>query len=244
MCSSQASGWMVWTTLWRICRESSVRPTSRMMASNWTQSPCEVSRPATVGIILAAGASRRFGRENKLLTLIDGIPVLDRTVAAFSPLDRVVVVTTGELAQQWEPVDDRRTSVVVNPDSARGLSSSLRLGIEAIGDEDIAVVGPADQPLMDSTLVRLLVRAWERKPAPAVVPTYRGKVGAPVLFHKSLFPELVSVTGDVGGRVIARQSRHLRVPIEPVWQGFDLDHQEEVTEIESLLAAARGSVRR
>src|SRR5260221_14618469 len=86
----------------------------------------------SVAVVPAAGSAERFGGK-KLLTPIDGEPLLDRTIAALlnGGVDQVIVVVSPdaeELKRDVNAFSDARAWPVVNPDPSRGMFSSLQAG--------------------------------------------------------------------------------------------------------------------
>jgi molybdenum cofactor cytidylyltransferase len=165
------------------------------------------------GIVLAAGAARRFGSP-KPLALWEGKTLLRHVVDAIDvdELTDLIVVT---------PPDERyaialrgtRARCVANPTPDAGQGSSLRLGVASLPAGTQAVlIALGDQPTIRGETVRTLVHAWRAGGAAVVAPSYRGTRGHPVLMDASVFGELRAVTGDVGGRfVIQRHESELRI---------------------------------
>jgi 4-nitrophenyl phosphatase len=166
-------------------------------------------KPAVAAIVLAAGESRRFGQPKQLL------PVGDKTmiqhvvdIALDSPLDQVIVVLGCRAAQIRASIADRPVQVVVNERWKSGLSSSVQAGLSAVRPQvGAALFVLADQPGVTSEVVAKLVERYRETRAPIVVPTHRGRRGNPVLFDRSLFAELMEVTGDQGGRQVIAEHR-------------------------------------
>ena len=157
---------------------------------------------AVAAIVLAAGESRRFGQTKQLL------PVGDKTmlqhvvdIALDSPLEQVIVVLGCRAPEIRASIADRPVQVVVNQEWKSGLSSSVRTGLAALETEvDAALFVLADQPGVTTEAIAKLCKRYQETHAPIVVPTNRGRRGNPVLFHRSLFAELMKVKGDQGGR--------------------------------------------
>ncbi|MEA2578261.1 MAG: molybdenum cofactor cytidylyltransferase, partial [Chloroflexota bacterium] len=86
-----------------------------------------------VAVVLAAGAGSRFGG-GKLLATLEGRPVLQHVLdrLAEANLADVVVVLGNDAAAVEAAIDWRRERRVRNDDPSRGLSSSLRVGMEAL----------------------------------------------------------------------------------------------------------------
>lgn len=155
----------------------------------------------TVGLVLAAGAGSRFGG-GKLLATIGGRPVLQHVLDALAEAGvGETVVVLGHDAERIEAATDwggaRR---VVNPEPERGLSSSLRLGFEAIGSDAGAVlVALGDQPLVSAAVIRSLLDAPIKRGRSIVVPAYPDEAGRnPVLVRRAAFGLVGEVTGDRG----------------------------------------------
>lgn len=157
-----------------------------------------------VGIVLAAGTSSRLGRPKQLLDL-GGQPLLVHVVdaALASPLDQVVVVLGHEAAQIGKvlPIHTARVRAVLNPAFASGQSSSLVAGLGALDrNVEAAVVLLGDQPGVRPEAVVAVVEAWRQGGRAVVQATYGGRPGHPVLFARSMWPELTRLTGDRGAR--------------------------------------------
>jgi molybdenum cofactor cytidylyltransferase len=158
-----------------------------------------VSAPPAAGLILAAGASTRFGGD-KLAAPLRGRPILQHVLdaAAEAGLRPVVLVT----ARQRTDVQLHGARPVVNPYPARGLSSSLALGLAALAEEDSverAVVLLGDQPLVSVQAIRQLVAVPADAQRPLVVPRYEdGQPGNPVRLDRSAWPMAAALQGDRG----------------------------------------------
>ena len=156
--------------------------------------------PASVAVvILAAGASRRLGRPKQLLDL-EGMPLLQHVVdaAGAAGVDAIVVVL-GHMADTIAAAITLpgNARVVVNPDHATGQASSLRAGLEALGDGiDRAVVVLGDQPRVRADAIRAVADAA----GPIARAVYAGEPSHPVAFDRSTWQQLSSVDGDQGAR--------------------------------------------
>jgi molybdenum cofactor cytidylyltransferase len=93
--------------------------------------------------------------------------------------------------------------IVTNRAYASGMSGSLRVGLRAVGDEaEAVIIALGDQPFVSPRTVDAMIERYLRTRAAVVVPVYRGRRGNPVLFDRSLFPQLAEVVGDVGARSV------------------------------------------
>jgi len=156
-------------------------------------------------ILLAAGESRRWGADNKLLATIDGKPMVRRAAEAIlkASVRPLLVVTGHEAALIQAALADLPLSFHYAPDFARGMSASLRAGVDAVPAEcSGALICLGDMPFVRSDTLDRLANA-PAGPA-ALFPTYQGKRGNPVLLARSLFADIARLTGDQGARAILK----------------------------------------
>jgi molybdenum cofactor cytidylyltransferase len=168
-------------------------------------SPRAESDPLAIGgVILAAGAARRFGSQ-KLLAPLDGRPLVQHVIDAAnaSCLEDIALVVGADADDLVAHLELGRTRVVRNPDPARGLASSLQVGLSALdGRLHAAVVLLGDVPGVTATLIGDLVARGRETRATAIVSVWRGRRSPPVVLHKSLWPAALALQGDIGMREV------------------------------------------
>jgi len=186
------------------------------------------------GIILAAGLSTRMGVPKVLLDL-DGEPLVLRVVKAArgSRLRGVILVIDSEktrVADAWVKREQPGVTMVVNPCPEKGMSSSLKQGLAAVAPTSAgAMILLADQPCVTGSVINDLLAVFDGDRSSIVVPTIRGRRTTPVIFPALLFPELLGVTGDVGGREVIKRHEDLVVGVEmgSRYDDTDLDTPED-----------------
>ena len=191
----------------------------------------EVSIPRTVaGVVLAAGASTRFGR-NKLLLTLEGESLARRAAnaALAAGLEPVVVVLGHDAERVGDELAGLAVRAVVNPDHARGMNSSLAAGIAALSKETEAVVVQlADMPRVTAEMVARLVAVFRETRAPLVASDYGGVHAPPTLYARALFPELGGPEGDgCGKRVVRRYENEVVRVAFPAAALADVDREED-----------------
>ena len=179
------------------------------------------------GIVLAAGSSLRMGRPKQLLSL-GGRPLLERVVAAAcgSQLDDVVVI----LGADHELIEQRvrwgRARILVNPDHASGMSTSLRVGLADLGsDVERAVVIMGDQLGVSSRLLDRLLEVHAVSLQPAAALSVGGLLQPPVVLRRDLWDEVMALSGDVGARRLIRTHPEL---VAPLVLGSDVEHPVDI----------------
>ena len=190
------------------------------------------------GLLLAAGRSSRFGSD-KLCAKLNGRAVVRLSIGALASTDAVYVVIPPGADALMQALSRLDAHFVVNLGRDEGIASSIRAGIEALPAETEAVViALGDQPLVPPSLVETLVARWREGGADAVAPMYRNGQGNPVLFARSVFPELLALKGDHGARsvVYALGDRVVHVPAEG-----DIPVDIDTPDVLAALAAANAS---
>ena len=186
-----------------LLKEIAARPLPRAEA---VEAPApEVPRaPRIAALVLAAGQSRRMGRANKLLSSVDGQPMVVRAVAEAqeSKAEPVIAVTGHQRDKVEAALSGLGAGLVHNPDYAAGLSTSLHRGLAAVPDDaDGVIVCLGDMPRVSAAVIDRLIAAFNPLEGRAVcVPTWQGKRGNPVLFARRFLPEMQEIAGDVGAR--------------------------------------------
>ena len=153
------------------------------------------------GVLLASGASRRFGSD-KLLAPLAGRAVIRWSAEALAPaVDALYVVVPTESAAFREALVGLDVRWVTNADADSGMASSIRAGVAALpSDAEAAFIALGDQPLLDASVAIRLLARWHEDDARAVAPVYTDGRGHPVLFGASLYPFLRALDGDTGAR--------------------------------------------
>lgn len=192
------------------------------------------SDPRVITLIMAAGASRRFGEADKRLArMADCRTVLAASLASPRPSsDRMYLVL--------RPGDDpialgvpEDVTVLRAARAGQGLGASLGDAFRALCAENVqaeaAAVVLGDMPWIAAQSYRLLYPLAQA--GQIVRPTHRGIAGHPVLFGRSFWPELAGLEGDQGARVVmARYPQAVvTLPLEDTGILQDVDYPADLT---------------
>lgn len=162
------------------------------------------------GVLLAGGQSTRFEAGNKLLTAVDGTPIVRRSATTLldSRLEEVVVVVGHQADAVRDALDGVEVATRRNEAYAEGQSTSVREGVSAARERgwDAAVFALGDMPFVSPATVNALLDTYVAGEGSIVAAAYEGKRGNPVLFDAEHFDSLAEVSGDRGGRRIVEES--------------------------------------
>ena len=206
---------------------------------------------STAAIILAAGSSSRMGMgRHKLLLPLDDRPVLAHVIdATLASQARPILIVLGHYADQVRTqiatyAEHPDITLIENPDYLQGMSTSMRSGLQTIISHgyrkfkswqvvDSALILLGDQPLITPRIIDTLISIWQTTGKRIVAPLYDGKRANPILFAKSLFPELLEVSGDEGGRSIVERHRQELETVElgDAMASYDVDTWEAYQQV-------------
>ena len=181
------------------------------------------------GLILAAGESRRMGRDKALLTY-RGRTFLETIISSLraAGIEKITVVLGhhADIIQRASKLGDAQ--VVVNQDYLRGQTSSLQLGLAAVKADapEAVILCLVDHPTVSSGVVAKLVERFQAAHSPVLIPTYSGERGHPILISQALFPELLAVPAGQPANTVIRAYRDATEFVEVADRGILLDVDE------------------
>lgn len=177
--------------------------------------------PRLVGVLLAGGASSRFGT-NKLAALIDGSPIglrAARTLAAV--MDEIVVVIPPD-RPSTQGLFEGEFPLSVCPDAHAGIGCSIAHGVRETFTADGWLIALADMPLIGIETIAAVKSALSSR-STIVRPRTRGRYGHPVGFGGDYGPELVELRGDSGAAVVIARHPDAVITLDVTDPGILLD---------------------
>jgi molybdenum cofactor cytidylyltransferase len=178
------------------------------------------------GLILAAGESRRMGRDKALLTY-RGRTFLETIMGNLGAagIEKVTVVLGHHAEAIQRAVDLGRVRVVINQEYLRGQTSSLQLGLAAAAADspEAVILCLVDHPAISPEVIAKLRVSFESTHPPVLIPTYKGERGHPVVISQGLFPELLALLPVEPANAVIRKYRNETQFVEVADRGILID---------------------
>ncbi|MGH2628166.1 MAG: nucleotidyltransferase family protein [Anaerolineales bacterium] len=149
-------------------------------------------------VLLAAGQSRRMGRQKMVLPWRDGKPIIAHVAQVFldAGASPVVVVTGADRERVEAALKGMPVHTVYNPNHAEGeMLSSVQAGLRSLDADEFeaAAVAPGDLPLLSPETVRALLARWRARASMLLAPSYERRRGHPMLLARAEWPGVIEL---------------------------------------------------
>ncbi|MGI8542990.1 MAG: nucleotidyltransferase family protein [Aridibacter sp.] len=191
-------------------------------------------------IILAAGASTRFGKPKQLLEF-EKQTLLERIAENALETGSEIIVVLGANAEKiGESVENLSVEIVVNEDWQSGMSSSLVEGlrkmIEIKNNLQAVIILLCDQPFIDENTILKLIEAQKSTNQMIVASRYAETIGVPALFRRDVFDELLNLNKEIGAKSIIEKYAETDLATISVPEAeFDIDTEADFERLTKIL---------
>ncbi|MDL2238448.1 nucleotidyltransferase family protein [Christensenellaceae bacterium OttesenSCG-928-K19] len=177
-------------------------------------------------VLLASGLSKRFGR-NKLVEEFKGKALIERTFDAL-PVELfsdVVVATAYDEIEEMAYA--RGFRVVRNPHPETGIGGTVKLGVASMAGTDACMICVCDQPCISKETLQGMIEAYR---GGIMAASFDGHRGNPVIFHHSLYAELLAIADSRSGKHV--MEKHLDMlalfPVPDKRELKDIDYLHDI----------------
>lgn len=198
--------------------------------------------PSFAGVILAAGASSRMGRDKALLPWRDGT-FLSSAIRALQPVTDLVIVVTGKNEPEIAPIAYANAAfLVVNPRPEQGQFSSLQRGLEEVLNRgrDAAIITLVDRPAPRVETIEQLKSVFLASPDQiwAVVPEHGGRHGHPFVAGREMIEAFLRAPATSNARDVehAHQQNILYVAVDDPLVTVNVNTEEDYEKLRLGLA--------
>jgi len=206
------------------------------MSDNTGYLPSSGERPLT-GIILAAGASTRFGSP-KQLAEIDGEALIASAVrhAVSQCTAGVIVVAGANYDELASTLDELPVRIIRNRQWRDGMGSSICSGMAGVPEHSAGILLMlCDQPAVTGADLDRLTMTWREAPGQIAAARYADTLGVPAIFPQPYWQQLRDLKREDGARQIIRNAKAVSAVDMPS-AALDIDTPEELTELTKNIA--------
>jgi len=186
--------------------------------------------PEVTGLILAAGNSLRFGKKNKLLSILENKPLIVHSINSLQSCDQtLVIIREQELSAIQKIVASTRATIIVNPNAEQGMSTSIIAGVKASKESAGWCILPADMPFIRVETCNKVIKSL-KEGNNITAPYNHSQRGHPVGISHKYIKQLLALQGDTGARSIlnARDIRQLHVDDPGILKDIDFEQDLKI----------------
>jgi len=185
--------------------------------------------------LLAAGRGARFGPSGKLHHIMPtGHSLLAESARLYAKAcvhHRLMIIRSNDQAAA-HAAEQLGYSAIVNHAATNGMASSVKTAVQAASHMGSTwlMIALADMPYVHPDSITVLCQ-YGNGPHKIIQPQYKQRHGHPVLWHKSLFQKLMTISGDTGGREIIHQhqDQRLSVMVDDPGIHMDIDRKSDIS---------------
>jgi molybdenum cofactor cytidylyltransferase len=201
-----------------------------------------------VGVVLAAGESRRMGRLKALLPF-GGCTVIERVVQSLLQVELagIAVVLGHRAADIAAVIASGPIQILYNPNFHQGMTTSVQVAMRDLSPiPDAYLLALVDQPHIGPGPIQQILEAFSHTHKGVVIPTYQGKRGHPIILASRYRQEVLALEPQQGLHLITRGHPEdtLEVPMASDVILRDMDYQADYeAELQRWQQRAQGSKR-
>ena len=160
-------------------------------------------------ILLAAGQSKRILKENKLVKIYKGKPLINHILESLikSKIQKIIIVLGYEGNKvKKTTLKSKKIIFVVNKNYKKGISSSIKLGIKKIHKKNKGfIIVQADMPFVKSLHINKIYNSLSKKKNLIHAMRFKNITGNPIGFKTSVISKFRKISGDTGAKYMVKR---------------------------------------
>lgn len=182
-------------------------------------------------IVLAAGESRRMGSP-KMMLPYEGMTIIEKVLenVLASDVEKVVTVLGSHKEEVLKVIEKYPVLHCYNSNFKDGMLSSVKCGFEFLPSEfRAAMVLLGDQPMVETSVINKLIKAYNETGKGILVPVFQNKRGHPLMVDKKYRDEIINLDDPEGlkGLLLRHPDDLLEVNTENPSVLDDIDTRED-----------------
>ena len=181
-------------------------------------------------ILLAAGQSKRFKSENKLIRKFKNKALINHSLKALfkSKVDKVVIVLGYQNKEVRKVIKNNKKNIfVLNKKFSLGMSSSINAGLKKISKKDKGfIIVQSDMPFIKTSDINKIYNSISKKRHIVHALKFKNKIGNPIGFDSSVLTKFKRMRGDIGAKFIVKRLKNstnfIKVLSKKVFKDLDL----------------------
>ena len=180
-------------------------------------------------ILLAAGQSKRFKTENKLIKSYKKKPLISYVIKSLikSKVNKIIIVIGYESERLKKIIaKNKKIKFIKNYKYSKGISSSIKVGLKNISKKDKGfIIVQSDMPFIKSSILNRLHNSISKKKHLVHVLKYKKKLGNPIGFDISTLNKFKKIKGDFGAKYMVKKLKNrtnfIEVNSKKIFKDFD-----------------------
>ena len=181
-------------------------------------------------ILLAAGQSTRFQKENKLTKKFKGKPLINYILKSLvkSKVQKIIIVLGYEQNKIKKVLlKSKKITFIINKNYKKGMSSSIKSGLKKLSKKNKGfIIAQSDMPFIKSFHINKIYNSLLTKDHLVHVLSYKNKIRNPIGFKTTVINKFSKISGDIGAKYMVKKLkkniRYINVNTNKIFKDLDL----------------------
>ena len=181
-------------------------------------------------ILLAAGESKRFLNENKLIKNYRGKVLINHILKSLiiSKVQKIIIVLGYEKNKIKNiSLKSKKITFIFNKNYKQGISSSIKTGVKKINKNHKGfIIVQADMPFVKTSHINKIYNSLIKNNKLVHLLVYKKKIGNPIGFNKLVIEKFKKISGDIGAKYMVKKlknnSHFIKISSNKIFKDLDI----------------------